>query len=330
VPPGGMILLVDKPEGPTSHDVVNRVRRAWGTRRVGHTGTLDPFASGLLVICLGEATRLSQYLTGEDKAYVATARLGVRTDTLDRDGEVVQRTDAWDGVTREMVEGALAPLRGEISQLPPRFSAKKVGGRAAHRLAREGEVVELQPSTVTVHELVLEGWTPPDVALRVRCSSGTYIRALARDLGDALGVGAHLTRLRRTRVGNRSVDSALDGTALMAPGFDPSSEGAVPASAVLTPLASLERLVPVPVSPTEARELVQGRQLPVEDDEVLARLGNASRDQPGGRAARGPDGKPRPVAAAHVAGQLLALCALQADRLRPVKVFPGALEAVDA
>jgi tRNA pseudouridine55 synthase len=325
-----MILLVDKPEGPTSHDVVNRVRRAWGTRRVGHTGTLDPFASGLLVICLGEATRLSQYLTGEDKAYVATARLGVSTDTLDREGEVVERSDGWDRVTREMVEGALVPLRGEISQLPPRFSAKKVGGRAAHRLAREGEVVELQPSTVTVHELVLEGWAPPDVELRVRCSSGTYIRALARDLGEALEVGAHLTHLRRTGVGGLSVDRALDGAALMDPGFDPSSRGAVPASAVLTPLASLERMVPVPVSPAGARELVQGRQLPVSDAHVLARLDTATRDQPGGRAALGPDGKPRPVAAAHLDGQLLALCALRADRLRPVKVFPGAVEAGDS
>jgi tRNA pseudouridine55 synthase len=203
------VLRLDKPVGPTSHDMVAAVRRALGERRVGHTGTLDPFASGLLLVCVGRATRLAQFLTGLDKAYEATARLGVATDTEDRDGTVVATSEAWREVTPTALEEALTELRGPIRQRPPRFSAKKVGGVAAHRRARRGEEVELQARAVTVHELTVVHFTPPDVRLRVHCSSGTYVRALARDLGEVLGVGAHLTALRRTAIGGFDVTDAL-------------------------------------------------------------------------------------------------------------------------
>jgi len=203
------VLPVDKPEGPTSHDIVAAVRRGLGERRVGHTGTLDPFASGLLLLCVGKATRIAEFLTGMDKRYVAVARLGMTTDTLDREGDVVTESHGWHEVGALEIEGALACLRGTISQVPPRYSAKKVGGVAAHRLARKGEHVELPSQRVTVHELRVTFYRPPDLGLEVHCSSGTYVRSLARDLGAALGVGAHLTALRRTAVGRFRVEQAV-------------------------------------------------------------------------------------------------------------------------
>ncbi|HEX9886287.1 MAG TPA: tRNA pseudouridine(55) synthase TruB [Longimicrobiales bacterium] len=209
VPEFGGVLLVDKPPGPTSHDVVDRARRVLGVRRVGHTGTLDPFASGLLLLCVGPATRLSEYLTGLDKEYRATARMGVATDTDDVDGEVVARADDVGDLDGAAVEAALERFRGPIEQRPPAFSAKKVAGVAAHRRARRGETVHLEPVSVDIHELELEDLRLPDVLLRVLCSSGTYVRALARDLGEELGVGAHLTALRRTAVGSFRVEDAV-------------------------------------------------------------------------------------------------------------------------
>lgn len=212
------ILRVDKPVGPTSHDMVGRVRRVLKTRRVGHTGTLDPFASGLLLICVGTATRLSQVLTGMAKTYEAEAFLGIRTDTDDREGVVVsQRAGAGD-LQVEEVEAALSRFRGRILQTPPPYSAKKVGGEAAYLKARRGESVELAPVEVEIEELELLEWRPPHLRLRMRCSSGTYIRALARDLGEALGVGAHLTTLRRTAIGPHSVEGAVSGDMLDDPG----------------------------------------------------------------------------------------------------------------
>lgn len=207
--PRAGVLPVDKPVGVTSHDVVAAARRALGVRRIGHTGTLDPFASGLLLLCVGEATRLAEYLTGMDKAYEATALLGVDTDSGDRDGAVLASTDAWREVSRERLDAALSGLRGTLSQLPPSLSAKKVDGVPAHRRVRRGEEVTLSPQTVTVHELTVTRFAPPDVHLSVRCSSGTYVRSLARDLGTALGVGAHLTALRRTEVGPFTLEGAV-------------------------------------------------------------------------------------------------------------------------
>ncbi|NIP58321.1 MAG: tRNA pseudouridine(55) synthase TruB, partial [Gemmatimonadetes bacterium] len=196
------VLPVDKPVGPTSHDVVARARRALDTGRIGHTGTLDPFASGLLLLCVGPATRLSEYLTALEKSYVAVARLGVGTDTLDPEGAVVERSDSWSELDRARIEEASASFLGRREQVPPQFSAKKVGGEAMYARARRGERVELSPIPVEIHELELLGVDLPDVRLRIRCSSGTYVRALARDLGAALGEPAHLAELRRTAVGS--------------------------------------------------------------------------------------------------------------------------------
>ncbi|MDX1675222.1 MAG: tRNA pseudouridine(55) synthase TruB [Longimicrobiales bacterium] len=210
------VLLVDKPEGPTSHDVVAVARRALDTRRVGHTGTLDPFATGLLVLCVGPATRLAQYLTGLDKAYEATARLGLATDTLDDTGEVLAESEGWRDRTAAEIRAAFEAQQGALDQRPPAYSAKKVGGKKAYELARAGEAVELEPVPVTIHELDVLALDGPDVRFRMRCSSGTYVRAVARDAGETLGCGAHLTALRRTRVGPFDVESAVAFDALQA------------------------------------------------------------------------------------------------------------------
>jgi tRNA pseudouridine55 synthase len=250
------VLPLDKPVGPTSHDVVVAARKALGERRMGHTGTLDPFASGLLLVCVGSATRLAQYLTGMDKTYEATARLGVATDTEDREGKVVSASEAWRDVTLEGLEAAAEGLRGTISQRPPRFSAKKVGGEAAHRRARRGEDVELAPRTVTVRELTVLRLDPPDAYLRVRCSSGTYVRSLARDLGETLGVGAHLTALRRTAIGGFSVEGALRPDEL--------KDEARVGSAWIDPLDAIGSLPRVQVDADGVRAIGYGQAVPVE------------------------------------------------------------------
>jgi tRNA pseudouridine55 synthase len=204
-----IVLSLDKPEGPTSHDVVAMARKALGIRRVGHTGTLDPFASGLLLLCIGRATRLAEYLTGLAKSYDAVARLGITTDTEDRDGEPSKECPDWSDLTCEAVVGAMQDFRGAVDQVPPQFSAKKVRGEAMHRRARRGEYVELAPRRITVHELELRSLDLPFMEFRVRCSSGTYVRSLARDIGEALGVGAHLTALRRTSIGAHTLEAAI-------------------------------------------------------------------------------------------------------------------------
>lgn len=209
-PPTGL-LVVDKPEQMSSHGVVGRVRRILGTRRVGHAGTLDPTATGVLVLGVGRGTRLLHYLVGADKTYTATVRLGEATTTDDAEGEVLAGADA-SGCTLDDVRAAAAPLTGEIDQVPSAVSAIKVDGRRAYARVRAGESVSLQPRRVTVHDLqVGEGRVVGrclDVEVRVDCSSGTYVRALARDLGEHLGVGGHLTALRRTRVGPFGLDQA--------------------------------------------------------------------------------------------------------------------------
>jgi len=202
------VLIVDKPAGPTSFDVVRQVRRALGTRRVGHGGTLDPMATGVLPVCLGEATKLAQFLLDADKEYDATLCFGVETDTFDATGTITDRRDAAE-LTAGTVEGALAPFRGPIRQVPPRYSALKLRGRPLYDYARAGEQVDPAPRTVVIHELELVSWTDPAaVVLRLRCSKGTYVRSLAFDLGRALGTGAHLTALRRTRSGPFRIDEA--------------------------------------------------------------------------------------------------------------------------
>ncbi|GGF02324.1 tRNA pseudouridine synthase B [Mycetocola zhadangensis] len=208
------ILLVDKPQSITSHDVVARTRKLAGTRRVGHAGTLDPMATGLLILGVNSSTRLLTYLVGQDKEYLATIRLGLTTTTDDAEGEAVEHAsaDAISRVSDGAIASAIANLTGNISQVPSSVSAIKVDGKRAYALVRAGETVELKSRPVTVSRFdvierrELDGFVDLDV--RVECSSGTYIRALARDLGSALGVGGHLTRLRRTRIGPFTVDSA--------------------------------------------------------------------------------------------------------------------------
>ncbi len=211
--PGGPcgLLLVDKPRGPTSFDVVARVRRALQTRRVGHTGTLDPMATGLLPVLVGPATRLVPFLTEGDKAYEAVVRLGVGTDSLDADGEVVavDPAEAVAAVDGAAFEAALASQRGPIAQRAPIFSAIKVDGERLYAKARRGEAVEAPVRSVEVHRLALLDASPPDYTVAVECSKGTYVRALARDVAAHLGLHAHLVALRRTGVGALSVEDAV-------------------------------------------------------------------------------------------------------------------------
>lgn len=250
------VLPVDKPEGPTSHDVVQVARRSLRERRIGHTGTLDPFASGLMLLCVGRATRIAEFLTGLDKSYEAVARLGCSTDTLDREGRVVAESEGWKDLDEDRLREALASFVGPIQQVPPQFSARKVEGEAMHRRARRGERVDLPPREVTIHELELLEVRLPDVRIRVRCSSGTYVRALARDLGDTLGVGAHLTDLRRTSVGAFGVERALAVD-------DLENEEAV-ASAWLSPLEALAHLPLVRVDEAAMQALAMGQKIDVD------------------------------------------------------------------
>jgi tRNA pseudouridine55 synthase len=214
--PEAGLVIVDKPAGMTSHDVVGRCRRLFGTRKVGHAGTLDPMATGVLVIGIERATKILGLLTATDKSYSATIRLGRSTTTDDAEGEVVEDASAAD-VTEERIESAVAALRGDIQQVPSAVSAIKVGGQRAYKLAREGQTVELAARPVRIDRFdivaVRRNDEFVDVDVEVDCSSGTYIRALARDVGTALAVGGHLTALRRTRVGRYGLDEArtLDG-----------------------------------------------------------------------------------------------------------------------
>lgn len=201
------ILNIDKPGGMTSHDVVNRVRRVAGLRRVGHAGTLDPLATGVLLLCLGRAARLVEYLVGQPKTYETAVRLGQRTNTYDADGEVlVERPCTF---TPDELADALTHFRGTIQQTPPIYSAIKKNGQPLYKLARQGIEVEVEPRQVTIYELDVTAVTLPILTLRITCSSGTYIRSLAHDLGEMLGCGGHVASLRRTAVGAFSTETAV-------------------------------------------------------------------------------------------------------------------------
>lgn len=249
------ILLVDKPGGITSHDVVSRARRALGTRKIGHAGTLDPMATGLLVLGVEGATRLLTYIVGADKTYEATIVLGIATDSDDADGVETERADATAvaAVTDEAIAAGIASLTGEIEQVPSTVSAIKVGGRRAYDLARAGEEVELKARRVTVSRFDVRAVCRGDgvIALDVvvDCTSGTYIRALARDLGRALGVGGHLTMLRRTRIGAFEVAAAAS--------VDDIAEDALiePATAAAVVVGALA------VGADEARDLRHGKRI---------------------------------------------------------------------
>jgi tRNA pseudouridine55 synthase len=201
------VLVVDKPVGLTSHDVVQIVRRGTNIRRAGHTGTLDPRASGVLVILIGPAVRLSEYVSASDKRYQAIVRLGTTTDTFDSDGNVTSSTPV--NIGEKEFETTLSQFVGEIEQVPPPYSAVKVKGRKAYEMAREGEEVDLQPRKIQVYSLELLEWTPPEAVIDVYCSSGTYVRSLANDLGKNLGCGAYLVGLRRTKSGRFTLRDAV-------------------------------------------------------------------------------------------------------------------------
>jgi tRNA pseudouridine55 synthase len=200
-------LNVDKPPGLTSHDVVDAIRRVVGQRKVGHAGTLDPMATGVLLVCLGQATRLAEYVMAGRKRYRATVVLGTTTDTYDADGQIVTSGGRTDFCSQEL-EHALSSFLGQTEQVPPAYSAIKRDGEPLYRLARQGKAVELVPRRVEFHEIVLLAWTPPALIIEVECSPGTYIRSLAHDLGQKLGSGAHLGALVRLRSGHFLLEDA--------------------------------------------------------------------------------------------------------------------------
>lgn len=203
------LLLVDKPAGPTSHDVVQAARRALKERRIGHTGTLDPAATGLLVLCVGKATRLQQHLLTWPKVYAGEIRLGFATTTYDIEGEPTGEPASIPALTPEVLADLCRRFSGQLEQVPPPYSAKKTGGRKFYELARAGEAVPLSAKTVTIHDLTLETTAPDRLRFRVECSSGTYVRSLAHDVGITLNCGGHLASLRREKIGPYIVESAV-------------------------------------------------------------------------------------------------------------------------
>jgi tRNA pseudouridine55 synthase len=263
------ILIIDKPPEVTSHDVVARARHILHERRIGHTGTLDPFATGVLVVLVGRATRLAQFLSGVEKEYDAIIRLGYATDTGDRTGNPIsdakQTLGSW---SETEIDAALGSLRGDIDQVPPMYSAKKQGGRKLYELARRGEEVEREPVRVCIHEFTplkpdgqlikdnLDGTF--DFRVRVVCSSGTYVRTLAEDFGKRLGIGAHLAELRRTRVGDLRVSQAITLEELKTR-FGEEALGTV----LLSPDAALSRMPFVHLTADEARRARHGMEVKV-------------------------------------------------------------------
>ncbi|MBI5155359.1 tRNA pseudouridine(55) synthase TruB [Candidatus Poribacteria bacterium] len=227
------MLVVDKPIGMTSQDVINAVRRVSGTRRVGHTGTLDPLATGLLIVLLGEAVKLSEYLIRFDKEYEGTLRLGVQSDTYDEQGEVVPGPGGAIPSLDRLRELA-SPMTGDILQTPPPYSAVKVAGKKLYEYAREGEQVEVEPRPVRVHLFELEDLEGDTARFRIACTSGTYVRSLVHELGQAAGCGAIVTGLRRTRVGDIAITEALTLSQIEAAGEDGLEESVVPMTDALT------------------------------------------------------------------------------------------------
>lgn len=291
------ILLVDKPQGITSHTAVSRARRALGTRKVGHAGTLDPMATGLLILGIGPSTRLLTHMVGLDKTYTATIALGAATTTDDAEGEVTTRADA-SHLTRADLTEPMAALTGAIEQVPSAVSAIKVDGERAYNRVRAGEQVELAARPVTVSRFDVTAFrpaasaaSPAEVDVVVDCSSGTYIRALARDLGAALGVGGHLTALRRTRIGPFEVAGAPIADALP-------EQGA--AELLVVPAAAAARILPVArLDDERAANLMHGRRTPALEGETGV------------------------VAAVH-GERLVGIARVSGNRLLPVTNFPTA------
>ena len=255
------VFNVDKPRGITSHKVVSIVRRVTGIRKVGHAGALDPMATGVLLLCVGRATRVAEYLTRSDKSYQATVRLGVETDTYDADGQVVHTRPVRVG--RNEVEAALAEFCGSISQIPPMYSAVKQAGQPLYKLARRGISVERQPRQALISHIALTAWFPPEFSFKVTASAGTYVRSLAYDLGQQLGCGAHLTKLVRTRSGHFELDDAIPLRKL--------TEGNWQSH--LQPMAVAVADFPrVTLSDPEAKQMVRGQSIPLRPEHPQADL----------------------------------------------------------
>ncbi|MCS7071917.1 MAG: tRNA pseudouridine(55) synthase TruB, partial [Anaerolinea sp.] len=249
-------LNLDKPSGMTSHDVVHAVRRAarragWPDLKVGHAGTLDPLATGVLIVCVGHAARLSEYVMATHKRYTARVELGITTTTYDREGAVVATADP-SAITRNAIETVLPRFTGPIQQIPPIYSAIKQGGRKLYEIARAGGQVDLQPRPVVIDALLITAYEPPFVTLDVHCSAGTYIRSLAHDLGQALGVGGTLVDLRRTASGSFTVDAALSLDVLDEPDW---------ARHVIAPVQALAAWRTITVDAQMAAALYNGRSL---------------------------------------------------------------------
>ena len=286
------ILLVDKPAGWTSHDVVAVARGALGIRKIGHAGTLDPFATGLLVLGIGRATRVLEYLVGLDKQYEATARLGVGTDSFDPEGTRTSEDDRWQNLSPEEVRRVAAGLVGPLRQTPPLYSAVKVGGVPAHRRVRRGEDVRLAARAVEVRSFRVLEVELPIVRFQVSCSSGTYIRSLAGELGERLGTACHLTELRRHRVGEFEAGRAATVLELR--------EDRVPEQAWVAPATALSHLDRVQVDVDQAGMLAAGRQVQM-----------SARDA-------------SPVAVTLPGEELVAVGAVEDGVLKPRKVFLSA------
>jgi tRNA pseudouridine55 synthase len=310
------VLIIDKPAGITSHDVVARVRRITAQRQVGHTGTLDPFATGVLVVLVGRATRLAQFFSGAEKEYEAVIRLGYATDTGDVTGTRVSdfttETQRSTEIHRDEIESAMAALRGEIEQTPPMYSAKKIGGRKLYELARRGEQIERPSVRVEVREFVNispdDAWqnedtnATRDLSVRVACSAGTYIRTLAEDFGKQLGVGAHVAELRRTRAGEFKIEYAIT--------LDRLSEVAQSGSfaeVLISPDAALSSLPVMQLEADAALRVTQGIDVRVEEAHQLL----------------WPDGQP--VRLRSIDGHLIAVGIYDAQRLavHPKVVIAG-------
>lgn len=244
--------MLDKPSGITSNAALGRAKRLLGIRKAGHTGTLDPMASGLLVLCFGEATKVSGFLLEADKAYRAEATLGVTTDSEDAEGQVLERRPVPE-LDACKIESVLDAFRGPIEQVPPMYSALKHKGKRLYKLARAGEVVERPPRSVVIHELTQLDWSTPKLSLNVQCSKGTYIRSLIRDIGEDLGCGAHLSALRRTASAPFSIERAITLDALEAADQDQSR------AKLLAPDLALHHLPAVELDSVQARQLRQGQ-----------------------------------------------------------------------
>ena len=279
---------VNKPSGITSHDVVARIRRKLGVKKVGHAGTLDPLATGVLVICVGDATRLAEYVMATTKGYTATVHLGVETTTYDGEGKITARQDVSD-VTRDDIETLLPKFTGTLDQVPPLYSAIKKDGRKLYDLARAGESVDLEPRPVIIESLTLVAWEPPFFVLDVVCGSGTYIRSLAHDIGASLGVGAHLAALHRTRSGTFDVENAV--------ALDDLLDVEDPLQWLIPAARAMEAFPTVHLSPVDLDDIHHGRVIEW----------HGASDTIG--AAIAPDGR------------LVAVLMLEAGHARPHKVF---------